>query len=78
MDSRRFLFATTLGGLLWVPTLVLLGYYGAGLLDVLPWLKTAALWISIAFFVFGTGYGVVRYRRDMRRPVEERDAATRA
>ncbi|MFF1606237.1 DedA family protein [Amycolatopsis sp. NPDC058278] len=73
MDQRRFLVATTFGGLLWVPTLVLLGYYGAGLLDALPWLKTAALWISIAFFVFGTGYGVLRYRQEMRRPVDAPD-----
>jgi membrane-associated protein len=71
MDSRRFLLATTTGGLLWVPTLVLLGYYGAGLLDALPWLKTTALWISIAFFAFGTAFGVYRYRQEMRRPVEE-------
>ncbi|MFI5607511.1 DedA family protein [Amycolatopsis sp. NPDC051903] len=78
MDSRRFLVATSLGGLLWVPTLVLLGYYGAGLLDVLPWLKTAALWVSVAFFVFGTGYGVLRYRQEMRRPVDEREDATAA
>jgi membrane-associated protein len=75
MDSRRFLLATSLGGLLWVPTLVLLGYYGAGLLDVLPWLKTAALWASVAFFVFGTSYGVLRYRQEMRRPVEEPEDA---
>ncbi|WP_410608644.1 DedA family protein [Amycolatopsis sp. lyj-109] len=75
MDPRRFMAATALGGLLWVPTLVLLGYYGAGLLDSLPWLKTAALWISIAFFVFGTGYGVLRYRQEMRRPVDEPDDA---
>ncbi|MFC4083263.1 DedA family protein [Amycolatopsis samaneae] len=70
MDPRRFMFATALGGLLWVPTLVLLGYYGAGLLDALPWVKTVALWASIAFFVLGTGYGFLRYRREMRRPVE--------
>ncbi|MCR6487033.1 DedA family protein [Amycolatopsis sp. OK19-0408] len=75
MDPRRFMAATALGGLLWVPTLVLLGYYGAGLLDALPWLKTAALWVSIAFFVFGTGYGVLRYRQEMRRPVDETDDA---
>ncbi|WP_326567159.1 DedA family protein [Amycolatopsis rhabdoformis] len=75
MDPRRFLAATSLGGLLWVPTLVLLGYYGAGLLDALPWLKTAALWVSVAFFVFGTGYGVLRYRQEMRRPVDETDDA---
>jgi membrane-associated protein len=75
MDQRRFLLATTLGGLLWVPTLVLLGYYGAGLLNALPWLKTAALWLSIAFFVIGTAYGVWRYRQEMRRPVEDADSA---
>lgn len=75
MDPRRFMAATALGGLLWVPTLVLLGYYGAGLLDALPWLKTAALWVSIAFFVFGTGYGVLRYRQEMRRPVDAPDDA---
>jgi len=73
MDPRRFMVATALGGLLWVPTLVLLGYYGAGLLDSLPWLKTVALWASIAFFVVGTGYGVLRYRQEMRRPVDEPD-----
>ncbi|GAA3557548.1 DedA family protein [Amycolatopsis ultiminotia] len=75
MDSRRFLLATATGGLLWVPTLVLLGYYGAGLLDSLPWVKTAALWVSVAFFVLGTGYGLLRYRQEMRRPVEEPDDA---
>ncbi|WP_328605291.1 DedA family protein [Amycolatopsis sp. NBC_00345] len=73
MDPRRFMLATATGGLLWVPTLVLLGYYGAGLLDSLPWLKTAALWASVAFFVLGTGYGVYRYRLEMRRPVDEPD-----
>jgi membrane-associated protein len=78
MDQRRFLIATTTGGLFWVPTLVLLGYYGAGLLDSLPWLKHAALWISVALFVFGTAYGVWRYRQEMRRPVDEISEAARA
>jgi membrane-associated protein len=68
MDSRKFLIATTVGGLAWVPTLVLLGYYGAGLLVDFPWLKAVALWGSIAFFVFGTVYGVIRYRQEMRKP----------
>lgn len=71
MDSRRFLLATTVGGVFWVPTLVLIGYYGAGLLDAIPWVKTVLVWLSIAFFVFGTGFGFVRYRQEMRRPVEE-------
>ncbi|GAB3506698.1 DedA family protein [Amycolatopsis cihanbeyliensis] len=70
MDPRRFMLATATGGLLWVPTLVLLGYYGAGLLDVLPWLKTTLVWASVVFFVAGTGYGIRRYRQEMRRPVE--------
>jgi membrane-associated protein len=71
MDPRRFMLATTLGGLLWVPSLVLLGYYGAGLLDVVPWIKTVAVWLSVAFFVSGTGFGLVRYRQEIRRPVDE-------
>ena len=78
MDPRKFLLATATGGLLWVPTLVLLGYYGAGLLDSLPWLKHAALWGSIAFFVLGTAYGVWRYRQEMRRPVDETSEAAPA
>jgi membrane-associated protein len=70
MDKRRFLLATSLGGLAWVPTLVLVGYYAAGLVEDLPWLKTAALWGSIAFFVVGTAWGVLRYRQEMHRPVD--------
>ncbi|NKQ55883.1 DedA family protein [Amycolatopsis sp. K13G38] len=70
MDPRRFLTATALGGVLWVPTLVLLGYYGAGLLDVIPWVKSVVMWLSIAFFVGGTAFGIVRYRQEMRRPVD--------
>ncbi|SFP78155.1 membrane-associated protein [Amycolatopsis arida] len=71
MDPRRFMLATAAGGLLWVPTLVLLGYYGAGLLDVLPWLKTGLVWGSVVFFVVGTAYGWWRYRQEMRRPVDD-------
>jgi membrane-associated protein len=68
MDTRKFLLATTIGGVAWVPTLVLLGYYGAGLLEHMPWLKAVALWGSIAFFVVGTAWGVLRYRQEMRKP----------
>ncbi|WP_211330182.1 DedA family protein [Prauserella muralis] len=78
MDSRRFMLATAAGAVLWVPTLVLLGFYGAGLLDVLPWLKTALVWASVAFFVVGTVYGFVRYRQEMRKPVEDDAEAARA
>jgi len=71
MDTKRFLLATTLGALAWVPTLVLAGYYGAGLLTSLPWLETAAVVVSIAFFVLGTAYGLWRYRQEMQKPIDE-------
>ncbi|GAA1338373.1 DedA family protein [Catellatospora bangladeshensis] len=71
MDPRRFMLATTIGALAWVPTLVLAGYYGAGLLTAVPWLQTAAVIASVAFFVVGTAYGLYRYRQEMRKPVEE-------
>ncbi|MEJ2854793.1 MULTISPECIES: DedA family protein [unclassified Saccharothrix] len=71
MDPRRFMLATTIGALAWVPTLVLAGYYGAGLLTAVPWLQTAAVIVSVAFFVVGTAYGLFRYRQEMRKPVEE-------
>jgi membrane-associated protein len=70
MNPRRFLLATTLGGIAWVPTLILLGYYGAGLIGDMPWLKTVALWLCIAGFVLGTVYGIWRYRQEMHRPAE--------
>lgn len=78
MDRRRFLVATSVGGVAWVPTLVLVGFYAAGLIEDLPWLKAAALWASIAFFVVGTVWGVLRYRQEMHRPVETETVAARA
>ncbi|MEU4442794.1 DedA family protein [Actinosynnema sp. NPDC050801] len=71
MDPKRFMLATTIGAIAWVPTLVLAGYYGAGLLTSVPWLETAAVILSIAFFVGGTAYGLIRYRQEMRKPVDE-------
>ncbi|MET9631388.1 DedA family protein [Lentzea sp. NPDC006480] len=71
MDLRRFTLATTLGAIAWVPTLVLAGYYGAGILQELPWLETIAVIISIAFFLGGTGWGIWRYRQEMRKPIDE-------
>ena len=72
MDSRRYLASTAVGAVLWVPALVLAGYYGAGLLDQFPWLKTAAVVVSIAFFVLGTGYGLWRFRQEMHRTGPQR------
>lgn len=71
MDHRRFMVATVAGAILWVPTLVIIGYYGAGLLEGMPWLKTALVWASIAFFLGSTVYGLYRYRQEMRKPLEE-------
>ncbi|MCC8249083.1 DedA family protein [Saccharothrix luteola] len=71
MDPKRFMLATTIGAIAWVPTLVLAGYYGAGLLTSVPWLETVAVVVSIAFFVFGTAYGLFRYRQEMKKPVDE-------
>lgn len=70
MDSRRYMAATATGAAFWVPTLVLLGYYGAGVLEQFPWLLTTAMVIGIAFFVGGTAWGIWRYRQEMRKPVQ--------
>jgi membrane-associated protein len=70
MDSRRYMAATATGAVCWVPTLVLLGYYGAGVLEQFPWLLTAFMIGGIAFFVVGTAWGIWRYRQEMRKPVQ--------
>jgi membrane-associated protein len=70
MDSRRYMTATAVGAVMWVPTLVLVGYYGAGLLDRFPWLLTTVMAVGIGFFVVGTVWGIWRYRQEMRKPAE--------
>jgi membrane-associated protein len=70
MDARRYMTATAIGAVCWVPTLVLLGYYGAGLLEQFPWLLTTVMVIGIAFFVAGTVWGIWRYRQEMRKPTQ--------
>ncbi|GLZ33237.1 membrane protein [Lentzea sp. NBRC 105346] len=71
MDLRRFTLATTIGALAWVPTLVLAGYYAAWVLTAVPWLETAAVIVSVAFFLGGTGWGIWRYRQEMKKPVDD-------
>lgn len=70
MESRRFMLATAIGAVLWVPTLVLLGFYGAGLLSAMPWVQTVVVWVSVAFLIAGTAYGIWRYRQDISKPLD--------
>jgi membrane-associated protein len=69
MNARRYLVASSLGALMWVPSLVLIGYYGAGFLDTIPWIRHLFTWGMIIFLLAGTGYGLYRYRQEMHRPV---------
>lgn len=71
MDNRRYIAANALGALCWVPTLLLLGYYGASLLDGVPWLKSAAAIVAVTAIVLGTAFGLYRFRAEMRRPVDD-------
>lgn len=70
MDLRRFVLATSIGAVLWVPTLVLLGYYAADMVSDMPWLQTTAVWIGVIFLVAGTVYGVIKYRQEIKNPLE--------
>jgi membrane-associated protein len=71
MDNRRYIVANAVGAVCWVPTLVLLGYYGAGLLDAVPWLKPTAAVLAIVGVVGGSAVGLWRFRQEMRRPIDE-------
>lgn len=68
MKATRYLAASSIGALAWVPTLVLLGYYGAGLLDRVPWLLHGFAAVMVTLFVVGTGWGLWRYRQELARP----------
>ncbi|MCP2262321.1 membrane-associated protein [Streptoalloteichus tenebrarius] len=71
MDRRKYLVASATGAVVWAPTLMLVGYYGAGLLDRNPWLRTAAVVGFLTFVIGGTVYGLWRYRQEIHRPVED-------
>jgi membrane-associated protein len=71
MDNRRYIVANAVGAVCWVPTLILLGFYGAGLLEVTPWLKPLIGWLAVAGFVAGSAVGLYRFRQEMRRPIDE-------
>lgn len=74
MDQRRFTAASVVGAIVWVPTLVLIGFYGAGFLERVSWLLPVAIWTMVGFLVVGTAVGVWRYRQELRKPVDT-DAA---
>jgi membrane-associated protein len=67
MDPRRYTLSTAVGAVAWVPALVIGGYYGAGLLGQLPWVRSTITILGIVFFVLGTGYGLWRYRQEVNR-----------
>lgn len=71
MDNRQYIVANTVGAACWVPTLILLGFYGAGLLDAAPWLRPAVGWLAVTGFVVGSAVGLYRFRQEMRRPIDE-------
>lgn len=74
MNPRRFALATFTGAVLWVPTLVLSGYYAADLVKSIPWAQTIAAWMGVTFLIGGTIYGIWQYRQETRKPVvEERE-----
>lgn len=71
MDNRRYIVANAFGAVCWVPTLILLGFYGAGLLDAAPWLRPTVAALAVAGFVVGSAVGIYRFRQEMRRPIDE-------
>jgi membrane-associated protein len=67
MDVRRFTLSTSVGAIAWVPSLVIAGYYGAGLLHRFPKVGALVTLAGIVFFVAGTVFGIVRYRQEIKR-----------
>ncbi|MQA16726.1 MAG: DedA family protein [Pseudonocardiaceae bacterium] len=74
MPPRRFLVASTLGALAWVPTLLLLGFYAAGLIERAQWLEPVITGSVIVLFTVTVVLGLWRYRQDMRKPVDTRSS----
>lgn len=71
MDRRVFLTASIIGAVAWVPGLILLGYYGAGLIEQLPWLEPLVTTLVVVFFGITVAVGLWRYWQDMGKPVDE-------
>jgi len=71
IERRKFLGASVLGAVAWVPTLLLIGYYGAGLLDAWPWLRPFLAIVASVLLVGGTALGIARYRQEIRREIDD-------
>jgi membrane-associated protein len=71
MDRRVFLTGSAIGAVAWVPGLIMLGYYGAGLIEAMPWLKPLIMTLSVICFGLTVAVGLWRYRQDMNKPVDE-------
>jgi membrane-associated protein len=71
MNRRVFLVASVIGAAAWVPGLILLGFYGAALIQGLPWLEPLITFLMVACFLITVVAGLWRYRRDMSMPVDE-------
>ncbi|GAA3998382.1 DedA family protein [Allokutzneria multivorans] len=71
MDRGRFFWSSVIGSITWAPLLILFGYYAAGLLDRHPWLKVVAIVAFLVVVLTGTVYGAIRFRQDMKRPIDE-------
>jgi membrane-associated protein len=71
MNPVKFLLASVVSTAAWVGVFMTVGYFGTGLLDQVPWLKTAALVIAAGVVVSTTIVGIIHYRQDSRQPVEE-------
>ncbi|GAA0608114.1 DedA family protein [Kutzneria viridogrisea] len=76
MSPTKFLFASVLSTATWVAVFVLAGYFGTALFDQVPWLKTGLLVVAVTIVVVTTAVGVVRYRQDKKKPVEETSLVT--
>lgn len=70
MNRRRYMTANSLGAVLWVPTLVLVGYYAADLFSSMPWVQDVGVLFGVVTLVGGTVWGLWRYRQELRNPLD--------
>lgn len=71
MNPVKFLLASMVSTAVWVGVFMTVGYFGTGLLDQVPYLKPAVLIIAVAIVLTTTVVGIVHYRQDSQKPVEQ-------